>query len=157
MTSSQHAYQIRPRKDHRGVDLISDTLPVKNHFIKEKINLSFAVIAAIIAVTILQGCASTTGTQCAKPTLTPSDATRATTSVTVRIATKTAGAYLRYTLDGSTPTGGSSGNGTQIEAASEKVSFRVGPREKTLKAIAYKPGLADSAIAEGTYVYESPY
>ena len=27
MTSSQHAYQIRPRKDHRGVDLISDALP----------------------------------------------------------------------------------------------------------------------------------
>ena len=27
MTSSQHAYQIRPRKDHRGVDLISDVLP----------------------------------------------------------------------------------------------------------------------------------
>jgi hypothetical protein len=127
------------------------------HFVKEKINLSFAVIAAIIAMPILQSCASTTGTQCAKPTLTPSDATRATTSVTVRIATKTAGAYLRYTLDGSTPTGGSSGNGTQIEAASGKVSFRVGPREKTLKAITYKPGLADSSITEGTYVYESPY
>jgi hypothetical protein len=31
------------------------------------------------------------------------------------------------------------------------------PREKTLKAIAYKPGLADSSITEGTYVYESPY
>ncbi len=108
-------------------------------------------------MTILQGCAGTTGTQCAKPTLIPSDATHATTSVTVRIATKTPGAYLRYTLDGSTPTGGSSGNGTQIAAASEKVSFRVGPREKTLKAIAYKPGLADSSIAEGTYVYESPY
>ena len=106
---------------------------------------------------ILQGCASTAGTQCARPTLTPSDATHATTSVTVRIATKTAGAYLRYTLDGSTPTGGLSGNGTQIEAASEKVSFRVGPREKTLKAIAYKPGLADSSITEATYVYESPY
>jgi hypothetical protein len=27
MTSSQHAYEIRPRKDHRGVDLISDVLP----------------------------------------------------------------------------------------------------------------------------------
>ena len=27
MTSSQHAYEIRPRKDHRGVDLISDALP----------------------------------------------------------------------------------------------------------------------------------
>jgi len=115
---------------------------------------------AIIAVTILQGCAGTTGTtstQCAKPTLTPSDARRAAISVTVRIATKTAGAYLRYTLDGSTPTGGSSDKGTEIAAASGKVSFAVGPRERTLKAIAYKPGLADSSIAEATYVYESPY
>ena len=73
------------------------------------------------------------------------------------MATKTAGAYLRYTLDGSTPTGGLSGNGTQIEAASGKVSFRVGPREKTLKAIAYKAGWADSLIAVGNYVYESPH
>jgi len=27
MTSSQHAYEVRPRKDKRGVDLISDALP----------------------------------------------------------------------------------------------------------------------------------
>jgi hypothetical protein len=27
MTSSQHIYEVRPRKDHRGVDLISDALP----------------------------------------------------------------------------------------------------------------------------------
>jgi hypothetical protein len=27
MPSSQHAYEIRPRKDKRGVDLISDVLP----------------------------------------------------------------------------------------------------------------------------------
>jgi hypothetical protein len=27
MTSSQHVYEIRPRKDKRGVDLISDKLP----------------------------------------------------------------------------------------------------------------------------------
>jgi hypothetical protein len=27
MTSSQHAYEVRSRKDHRGVDLISDALP----------------------------------------------------------------------------------------------------------------------------------
>ncbi len=108
-------------------------------------------------MTIPQACVGTAGTQCAKPTLTPSDATHATTSVTVRIATKTQGAYLRYTLDGSTPTGGLSGNGTQIAATSGKVSFTVGPREKRLKAIAYKPGSADSSIAEGTYVYESPY
>ena len=121
---------------------------------------SFAALTAIIAMTILQACVGTSGTagtQCAKPTLTPSDATNATMSITVRIATKTAGAYLRYTLDGSTPTGGSSGNGTQIAAARGKVSFTLGPREKTLKAIAYKPGLTDSPIAEGTYVYQSPY
>jgi hypothetical protein len=27
MTSSQHAYEVRPRKDKRGADLISDALP----------------------------------------------------------------------------------------------------------------------------------
>jgi hypothetical protein len=27
MISSQHVYEVRPRKDHRGVDLISDVLP----------------------------------------------------------------------------------------------------------------------------------
>jgi len=126
----------------------------------EKITRSSATLAAIIAMTIPQACVGTARTasaQCSKPTLTPSDATNATMSVTVRIATTTAGAYLRYTLDGSTPTGGPSGNGTQIAAASGKVSFTVGPREKTLKAIAYKAGLADSVIAEGTYVYQSPY
>jgi hypothetical protein len=24
---SQHLYEVRPRKDHRGVDLVSDALP----------------------------------------------------------------------------------------------------------------------------------
>jgi hypothetical protein len=27
MTSSQHFYEIRPRKDHRDVDLVSNALP----------------------------------------------------------------------------------------------------------------------------------
>lgn len=27
MISSQHVYEVRPRKDKRGVDLISDALP----------------------------------------------------------------------------------------------------------------------------------
>jgi len=123
----------------------------------EKITLSFAALAAIITMTILQGCAGTAGRQCAKPTLIPSDAKHATTSVTVKITTATAGAYLRYTLDGSTPTSGLSGNGAQIAAASGKIAFTVGPREKTLKAIAYKAGLVDSSIAVGTYIYDSPY
>jgi hypothetical protein len=126
----------------------------------EKTILLFAALAAIIIMAILQGCAGTAGkagTQCARPTLIPSDATSATLYVTVRITTRTAGAYLRYTLDGSIPTGGPAGNGTQIAAASGKIEFTVGPREKTLKAIAYKEGLADSPVAEATYVYQSPY
>jgi len=123
----------------------------------EKTILSFAALAAISVMTLLQACVGTAGkadTHCAKPTLIPSDATSATLYVTVRITTRTAGAYLRYTLDGSTPTGGPAGNGTQIKAASGKIEFSVGPREKTLKAIAYKDGLADSPVAEATYVYQ---
>jgi hypothetical protein len=27
MPSAQHLYEVRPRNDHRGVDLISDALP----------------------------------------------------------------------------------------------------------------------------------
>ena len=27
MTNSHHLYEVRPRKDHRGFDLISDALP----------------------------------------------------------------------------------------------------------------------------------
>ena len=27
MQSTMHAYEVRPRKDHRGVDLIGDPLP----------------------------------------------------------------------------------------------------------------------------------
>ena len=125
----------------------------------EKITLSFAAVAAIIAMTIPQACVGTAGTQCARPTLTPSDASNAITSVTVTIATATSGAYLRYTLDGSTPTGGSSGNGTEIAATKGEVTveFGVGPRGTVLKAIAYKAGLADSLIAVGNYVYQSPY
>ena len=29
MTSSQHVYEVRPRKDRRGVDLISDALAAR--------------------------------------------------------------------------------------------------------------------------------
>ena len=128
----------------------------------EKIALSFATLAAVIAMTACASTATTAGTaatQCAKPTLTPPDAGNTITSVTVTIATATKGAYLRYTLDGSTPTGGSSGNGTEITASKGTVlvEFGVGPVGTTLKAIAYKEGLADSLIALGNYVYRSPY
>ncbi|PYK16092.1 MAG: hypothetical protein DME55_12770 [Verrucomicrobia bacterium] len=114
---------------------------------------SFAVLAAIIAVTILQACATTTTTtQCAKPTLTPAGYSGPLHSVTVTIKTATTGAYLRYTLDGSTPT---SSHGTLIPAASGTASFHIWPPGKTLKAIAYKAGWTTSLIAVGNYVYES--
>jgi hypothetical protein len=128
----------------------------------EKIKLWFAALAGIIVMMTPQGCVGTAGTagaQCAKPTLTPSDASNAITSVTVKIATTTQGAYLRYTLDGSTPTGGSSGNGTEITASSGTVlvEFGLGPKGTTLKAVAYKEGLTDSPVAVGNYIYQSPY
>ena len=126
----------------------------------KKITPSFEVLAAIIAVTILQACAATTTTtQCAKPTLTPPGYSGTARKVTVTIKTATAGAYLRYTLDGSTPTGGSSGNGMEITASSGTVpvEFGVGPKGTTLKAIAYKEGLADSPVVVRNYVYQSPY
>jgi hypothetical protein len=113
---------------------------------------SFAVLAAIIAVTILQACATTaTTTQCTKPTLTPASGGPAS-SVTVTIKTATTGAYLRYTLDGTTPT---SSHGTLIPAASGTASFHIWPPGKTLKAMAYKAGWTNSLIAVGYYVYES--
>ena len=120
----------------------------------KKITLSFNVLAAIIAVTILQACASTAvgpATQCATPTLTPPSATgpRGST-ITVTIATTTTGAYLRYTDDGSTPTGGSSGHGKLIAAQSGPVPVVFG-RTLKLEAIAFKPGLTDSSIAVGNY------
>jgi len=86
------------------------------------------------------------------PTLTPPDMSGPVHSVTVTINTATTGAYLRYTLDRSTPTGGPSGHGTEIAAASGKVTFPIG--QKTLKAIAYKAGWTTSPIAVGYYNYE---
>src|SRR5215467_13489615 len=92
------------------------------------------LLAAIIVVTILQACAGTTATtQCAKPTLTPPGYSGPLHSITVTIKTATTGAYLRYTLDGSTPT---SNHGTLISAANGTASFHIWPPGKTLKAIA---------------------
>ena len=91
-------------------------------------------------------------TQCAKPTLSPPAVSGPVHSATVTIKTATTGAYLRYTLDGSTPT---SSHGTLIPAVSGTASFHIWPPGKTLKAIAYKAGWTTSLIAAGHYVYES--
>jgi hypothetical protein len=131
----------------------------EKRFFMEKTMLSFAAPAAIIAITACLSTSNIPGMQCEKPTLTPPDASHAITFLTVTITTTTKGAYLRYTLDGSTPTGGSSGRGTEIPASSGTVSveFGLGANGTTLKTIAYKAGLADSLIAVGNYAYQSPY
>jgi hypothetical protein len=64
----------------------------------------------------------------------------------VTITTATSGASIRYTTDGSTP---SSTAGTLY---SGPVSISA---TATLKAIAYKSGLADSSVASGTYTIGS--
>ena len=118
----------------------------------KKITLSFKLLAAIIAVTILQACAINPGapaTQCAEPTLTPPNGSGHTgPPIRVTIATTTTGAHLRYTLNGTTPSGSSGSNGTLIAAQQGVVPDVFG---RTLKAIAFKPGFADSPIAGGNY------
>lgn len=42
MTNSQHAYEVRPRKDKRGVDLISDALPFGRLWYREPNAIGFA-------------------------------------------------------------------------------------------------------------------
>jgi Chitobiase/beta-hexosaminidase C-terminal domain len=117
----------------------------------KKITLSLDVLAVIIAVTILQACATTAGlTQCATPKLDPPGGSgQAGSSIRVTIKTATLGAQLRYTTDGSIPT---SGYGTLIAAQSGSVPIPcVFGRTMKLQAIAYKAGLIDSAIAVGYY------
>ena len=115
--------------------------------VMNKIIVSFAVLAALLAVTILQGCATTALTQCATPTLSPSGGSGpGGDRITVKITTATVGAYLRWTDDGSIPT---PSHGTEIQAASGDAITVYG---RTLRAIAYKAGLTDSPIAVGKYV-----
>ena len=82
--------------------------------------------------------------QCAAPSYSPAAGTY-TTSTSVTISTTTSGASIRYTTDGTTP---SSTVGTVYSSA---VSLTA---SCTLKAIAYKSGLADSPVTSGTYTIQ---
>lgn len=79
--------------------------------------------------------------QVATPTFSPAAGTFDTAQL-VAISTSTSGATIRYTTDGSTP---SQSVGTVYSSAVSISST------KTIKAIAYKSGMTDSAIASGTY------
>jgi hypothetical protein len=116
----------------------------------KKITRLLGVLAAIVAMAILDNCATTTlFTQCETPTLTPPNGSGpAGKKITVRIKTTTVGAYLRWTDNDTTPSSGPTGNGTEIQAASGDATTVYG---RTLRAIAYKTGLKDSPVASGDY------
>jgi chitobiase/beta-hexosaminidase-like protein len=124
-----------------------------------KMTLSFEIVAAILAVAILQACAgrtpamdgrsmtTTAKSQCEKPTLNPQNVSaKVGTLITVRIKTATNGAKLRYTLTGSTPSNGS------MPGDSGDVTFRIEVFGRTLTATANKPGSADSLPEQGHYL-----
>ena len=77
----------------------------------------------------------------ATPTFSPGSGTYSSTQ-TVTISSSTSGAYIRYTVDGSTP---SASAGT-VYSGAITISATT-----TLKAIAYASGLSDSGIATGVY------
>ena len=114
----------------------------------KKTTLSFNVLAAIIAVTILQACAKTAGlTQCATPTLEPPHKSGPRDApITVIVTTTTKGANLRWTDNNSTPTP-SYGNLIKAESGPAPTVFG-----RTLRAMAFKTGLSNSDIVTGTYV-----
>jgi hypothetical protein len=78
------------------------------------------------------------------PTFSPAAGTYSSAQ-TVSIATSTSGASIRYTTDGSTPT---SSMGTLYSSALTVSSTT------TIKAVAYKTGLSDSAVASATYTIQ---
>ncbi len=83
--------------------------------------------------------------QVATPTFSPSAGTY-TKAESILIRTTTAGATIRYTTDGSTPT---ETNGTVFSAAASVGSTT------TLKAMAYESGMSDSAVATTKYHHQS--
>jgi hypothetical protein len=97
-------------------------------------------------VYVVPGAACGGGTV-ATPTFSPA-AGAYTNAQSVTISTTTTGATVRYTTNGSTP---SQTNGTVY---SSPVTITT---NTTLKAIAYKAGMTDSAVASGTYTIYHEY
>jgi Chitobiase/beta-hexosaminidase C-terminal domain/Fn3 associated len=79
-------------------------------------------------------------TPVAPPVFSPATTTGAITPVT--LSSTTPGAWFRYTLDGTTPTR------TRGYVYCGVISVRPG---MTVKAVAYKSGMADSSVAQATY------
>jgi hypothetical protein len=103
-----------------------------------------------LALSMACGSESTTTPATAVPVVAPTFSPNGGTFTAVQnvtLATSTAGAAIRYTEDGSTP---SSTHGTVYTAA-----IQVGST-KTLRAIAYKAGMADSAVVSKLFEIQLP-
>jgi RHS repeat-associated protein len=88
----------------------------------------------------------------ATPTFNPDGGDYAITQPrNVTISTATAGANLRYTLNGTTP---SESNGTLIASSTGTVSVTPTTDGTTLQAIAFEDGMTDSDVYAATYYYE---
>jgi RHS repeat-associated protein len=88
-------------------------------------------------------------TQVATPTFNyPDQYTTCYYSLQVTISTSTSGAQIRYTTDGTTPT---STYGTLINGSSGSATVPVAATGTTLKAMAFKSGMTDSAVQSATY------
>ncbi|MCD1261153.1 chitobiase/beta-hexosaminidase C-terminal domain-containing protein [Paenibacillus athensensis] len=83
-------------------------------------------------------------TTVATPSFSPGGGTY-TTAQNVTITTSTSGATIRYTTDGSTPTGSSTVYSGPVNISSSK----------TLKAIAIKSGMTNSAVASASFTISS--
>jgi RHS repeat-associated protein len=100
---------------------------------------------------------TTTATgQVATPTFNPDGADYVacynTYTFNVTVSTTTSGAQIRWTIDGTPPT---PTNGNLINASSGVASFTVGSDQtKTLKAMAYKTGMANSNIKSADFTFE---
>lgn len=91
--------------------------------------------------------AGTASQTVATPTITPNGGTFAG-STQITLATSTSGATIRYTLDGSTPSSSSTLYSSPFTLSSTSTA--------TLKAIAQKSGMTDSAIASAAFTITPP-
>ncbi|HNR88465.1 MAG TPA: chitobiase/beta-hexosaminidase C-terminal domain-containing protein [Spirochaetota bacterium] len=114
-------------------------------------NGTVKTIKAIAVKDGMSNSAVSTGTftinysQVSTPQFSPVAGTYSSTQ-SVNITCGTSGATIRYTTDGSTPTSGASGHGTE-GGGPISVSANM-----TIKAIAYKSDMTDSTVAEAGYV-----
>ena len=110
-------------------------------------NTSYTGHVRIAATSTHKASASTSSTQTspkltvATPTFTPNGASSFTGTQSVTISCTTAGAKIYYTTDGTTPTASSTEYTTALSLTSTT----------TVKAIAVKTGMNDSAIATATF------